>query len=241
MNPWVDPGRIRPLLVVLCVAAVVGGAAPAAADSDGSAPADTVRTNLWLTEALMADVVTAVMRVLPESPRAILVEARADSPEDELFGAQATRQLMAAGYMVRVPVAEDAATADGDTAAAGEETATPAAGLAFSFRVTEVALTYPEVGRTLGVWRQWVDRELSVSILVGVEDRATGRVLLNERVTRSYNDRVPSGDFDDVNSGMYEFTSSETSESAWQRRMEEIVVLGALAGLVAIYFANTSN
>ena len=241
MIPWGNPGRIRPLLVVLSVVAVVGGAAPAAADSGGPAPADTVRTNLWLTEALMADVVTAVMRVLPGPPHAILLEARADSPEDELFGAVATRQLLAADYVVLVPVAEDAATADADTAAVGEETAPPAADLAFSFRVTEVALTYPEVGRTLGVWRQWVDREVSVSILVGVEDRASGRVLLNERVTRSYNDRVPNGDFDDVNSGMYEFTTAETSESAWQRRMEEIVVLGALAGLVAIYFANTSN
>lgn len=241
MIPWGNPGRSRPLLAVLCVSAIIVVAAPAAAASDGPAPADTVRTNLWLTEALMADVVTAVMRVLPEPPRAILMAAHTDSPEDELFGAVATRQLLAAGYVVRVPVVDDPAKTEADTAAAAEENAPHAAGLAFSFRVTEVALTYPEVGRTLGVWRKWVDRELSVSILIGVEDRASGRVLLNDRVTRSYNDRVPGGDFDDVNSGMYEFTTAETSESAWQRRMEEIVVLGALAGLVAIYFANTSN
>ena len=40
---------------------------------------------------------------------------------------------------------------------------------------------------------------------------------------------------------LYPFTSAETEESGWQRRTEEIVVLGALVGLVVIYFANTTN
>ena len=43
------------------------------------------------------------------------------------------------------------------------------------------------------------------------------------------------------NSELYDFTTAETSESGWQRRIEEIVVLGTLAGLVAVYFANTGN
>ena len=66
-------------------------------------------------------------------------------------------------------------------------------------------------------------------------------MLLSSRVARSFSDRVPSDDFDDVNSNLYSFTTAETGESGWQRRLEEIVVLGALAALVAIYFANTAN
>mgnify|MGYP006879661901 CR=1 FL=1 len=66
-------------------------------------------------------------------------------------------------------------------------------------------------------------------------------MLLNQRVARSFSDRVPSSDFDSVNSDLYPFTTAETEESGWQRRLEEIVVLGALTGLVVIYFANTSN
>lgn len=215
-------GRVLGCLLVL------GVAVPAAAQ-DGAAAADTVRTNLWLTEALMADVGTAVMRVLPAAPRTILLTGRTEDEADELYGTVAAGQLMAAGYDVVRPAADDADT-----------TAVPA-GLVYGYRVAEVALTYPDVGRTLGIWRQWVDRELSVSVVVEIREAPSGRVLLSERVTRGYNDRVPGGDFDAVNSGIYGFTSAETSESAWQRRMEEIVVLGALAGLVAIYFANTSD
>ena len=52
---------------------------------------------------------------------------------------------------------------------------------------------------------------------------------------------MPDGDFDRVNSDLYGFTRAQTAESGWQRRMEEIVVLGTLAGLVAVYFANTTD
>lgn len=207
------------------VVATAGGAAPAAADA--VAPADTVRTNLWLTETLMADAATAAARVLPAPPRTVLLEARGKLPEDELLGTVLVRQLMAAGYDVYLPPEDDAPV--------------PATDLVYGYRVTGVDLVYPEVGRTLGIWRQWVDRRLTVSILAEIVERESGRVLLNDRVTRSYNDRVPGGDFDAVNSRAYAFASAETSESAWQRRMEEIVVLGALAGLVTIYFANTSD
>ncbi|MCP4572005.1 MAG: hypothetical protein GY838_06585 [bacterium] len=227
MNPRGISGRFLPCLLVLVLAFAASTVSPAAAQD--TAATDTVRTNLWLTEALMADVGTAVMRVLPAAPRTILLAGSTDDEDDELFGTLAARQLMAAGYEVYRPAADDADSVVVDTE------------LAYRFRVAEVALTYPDVGRTLGIWRRWVDRELSVSVIVGIEETASGRVLLSDRVTRSYNDRVPGGDFNAVNSGMYEFTNAETSESAWQRRMEEIVVLGALAGLVAIYFANTSD
>ena len=225
MIPRGASGCFRTGFVALAVA--LFATVPASAQEGANAGADTVRTNLWLTEALMADVGTAVMRVLPAAPSTVLLEGRTDEEEDELFGTVVARQLMAAGYQVHRAAEDDSTVFDAE--------------LIYSYRVAEVALIYPEVGRTLGIWRQWVDRELNVSVIIGLEEAESGRVLLSDRVTRTYNDRVPSGDFDAVNSSMYEFTSAETSESAWQRRMEEIVVLGALAGLVAIYFANTSN
>jgi hypothetical protein len=216
------------LAAVLFGVATGGASAAAAPAGTAGAPVDTVRTNLWLTEALMADAVAAVARVLPAPPQSILLEPRAKQPEDELLGSVLAGQLAARGYELYKPAADD-------------EEAPPATDLVFGYRVTGIDLVYPEVGRTLGIWREWVDRRLTVSILVEIVERGTGRVVLNDRVTRSYSDRVPGGDFDDVNSRMYDFTHAATSESAWQRRLEEIVVLSALAGLVAIYFANTSN
>jgi hypothetical protein len=42
-----------------------------------------------------------------------------------------------------------------------------------------------------------------------------------------------------VESPTYEFTQAEPDPSKSSRRLEQVVVLGALVGLVAIYFANT--
>ena len=50
------------------------GAGGALAQTDGAAaaPADTIRTNVWLVEALMADIVAASTQVLPAPPRALV-------------------------------------------------------------------------------------------------------------------------------------------------------------------------
>jgi len=44
---------------------------------------------------------------------------------------------------------------------------------------------------------------------------------------------------DAVESTAYPFTQAAEQTSGSSRRLEQIVVLGALAGLVAVYFANT--
>ena len=75
--------------------------------------------------------------------------------------------------------------------------------------------------------------------MVSLQELASGRLLLSERYTRSFSDRVPDDDFAAVNSDIYPFTSGEPGQSGWKGRVEEIVVLGALAALVAIYLANT--
>jgi len=110
-----------------------------------------------------------------------------------------------------------------------------------SFDVISVDLAYPEVGRTLGLWRRWVSRNIQVTTNIEVTELESGRLLLGERMTRSFNDRLENQNFDDVNSEVYDFTAASTSESGWKRRTEEIVVLGTLAALIAIYFTNTGN
>ena len=74
-----------------------------------------------------------------------------------------------------------------------------------------------------------------------VSTASTGQLLFKDIVERRFSDRVDNDDFEDVETDLYDFTTAETVGSGWQNRMEEIVVLGTLVGLIAIYFANTGN
>ena len=114
-------------------------------------------------------------------------------------------------------------------------------GLILDFNVLDIDLAYPEVGRSVGIWKQWVERRLSVTAQVKISRADDGRLLLREKFQRQFLDRVPAGDLDAVNSRLYEFTTAEIAESGWHRRLEEMVIVGTLAGLVAVYFANTNN
>lgn len=209
------------------LAVLLATALPALAQEP--APADSIRTNIWLVESLMSDIVEASTLVLPPAPATLLLEMPAADEENEVFAGVAFRILSEKGYeMVQVdPEAE--------------ETAAPAHDVRYGYRVAGIDLVYPEVGRTMGLWRRWVGRDIEVAVFVQISESESGRVLLSNRVARSFSDRVPNKHFDDVNSNLYTFTTAETEESGWQRRTEEIVVLGALAALVAIYFANTGN
>lgn len=213
-------------LILAAALAVLLLHGPAAAATT-PAPADTVRTNLWLTEALMAEIVTAAAASLPAAPAAVRLAPGDDESATELMGAVAARTLGGLGY---------------DLFAAQEDSSAQAAvDAVFGFRVVSVDLDYPEVGRTLGLWRSWVGRDVTVTAMLDCYEADSGRILLQQRMIRSFSDRVPDDSFADVNSGTYPFSSAQPGEGAWQRRVEQIVVLGALAGLVAIYFANTRD
>jgi hypothetical protein len=111
--------------------------------------------------------------------------------------------------------------------------------LLLTYRVVDIALYYPDTGRRLGLWRQWVARDIELTVMVSLQELASGRLFLSDRYTRSFSDRVPDDDFEAVNSDIYPFTSGEPAQSGWKGRIEEIVVLGALAALVAVYRSNT--
>ena len=221
-----------------------------------AASADTVRTNLWLFEALMTDVIATVSRYLPPPPAEVELVPLGDTEAEELMLTVASRLLAERGYQLYGPFLaeatepafqEDSASQDdgGASPAVGDDYGATTAGAGqgiryrLSYRVVDIDLSYPDTGRRMGIWRQWVERELELTVAVELSEVASGRLLANERVTRRFGDRVPDDDFKAVDSDVYPFTTAETGESGWRRRLEEIVVLGTLAGLVAVYFANT--
>ena len=193
----------------------------------GATAPDTVRTNLWLTEALMGEIVTRAARVLPSPPAAIRLVQKRDADADDLLMEAMVRVLGGQGYTLFLPDEDEARQAAVD--------------YVITFHVVGVELSYPDVGRTLGIWKQWVARELTVSAQVEITAADSGRLLFSDRIFRSYADRFASDYFDNVDSGLYDFTTAETTESGWQARIEEIVVLGTLAGLVIVFFANTAD
>ena len=150
-----------------------------------------------------------------------------DDAATELLGTVATRVLGGLGYTLYAAEADTVRQAAVD--------------LNWTQKVLAVDLVYPDVGRTLGIWRSWIERDLAVTALIEITEADSGRMLLNDRIVRSFGDRVPDDDFAAVNSGTYDFTSADTQESGWQSRIEAIVVVGTLAGLIAIYFSNTSD
>jgi len=188
---------------------------------------DTVRTNLWLTKALMGEIVTLAVSSLPPAPGSVLLVNEGSDKMDELFGGVATGILSDRGYDLYV--------------AAGDSTVQTPRDFVFSYKVMGVELAYPEVGRTLGIWQRWVARDVAVTASVEVSTASAGQLLFKDIVERRFSDRVDNDDFEDVESDLYDFTTAETSGGGWQNRMEEIVVLGTLVGLIAIYFSNTGN
>ena len=251
------------LLVGMVALAGLGLASPLAAQDNTvavpvlyAASADTVRTNLWLFEALMTDVIATVSRYLPPPPAEVELVPLGDTEAEELMLTVASRLLAERGYRLYGPFlaeATDPASQDESTSqdnggvspTGGDDNSASTAGAGqgtryrLAYRVVDIELSYPDTGRRMGIWRQWVERELELTVAVELSEVASGRLLASERVTRRFGDRVPDGDFSAVDSDMYPFTTAETGESGWRRRLEEIVVLGTLAGLVAVYFANT--
>ena len=188
---------------------------------------DTVRTNLWLTEALMGEIVTSFARVLPSEPSGVLLVNLGGRDMDDIFGSVAVGILSDLGHQTFV--------------VAGDSTVQDPVDFICEYKVVGIELSYPEVGRTLGIWQRWIARDVSVTASIDVADADSGRLLFKDIVTRRFSDRVDNDDFDDVESQLYDFTTAETSGSGWKNRMEEIVVLGTLVALIAVYFSNTGN
>ncbi len=187
--------------------------------------ADTVRTNLWLTEALMAEASEPVIAAMPPAPAVVSLVPADREKGTGLLTTVLTSRLQRAGYEVHVEAVKG--TSD-----------SPAYEL--RYEVLDLAVAYPETGRRLGIWRQWVGRSLVFGGSFMLVETPGGRVVYNEHVRRSYRDRVSSDDLAGVQDAAFPFTMAQAQDSGWHRRLEQVVVLGALAGLVAVYFQNTN-
>ena len=213
--------------VLLLVLAATAATAAVAGGLPGPATPDTVRTNLWLAEALFTDIAAEVAAELDIKPARVLLRVDGTGSGSGLFQSVAFAVLTAAGHEVFI---------------AGDGQGLPAdLTYILAFRVLGVELEYPEVGRTLGIWRSWIGRDLKVSVMVELSENASGRLLLDRKLDRRYSDRFPDGDLPAVESKLYDFTAAELRGGPWHDRLEEVVVLSTLAGLVAVYFANTSD
>jgi hypothetical protein len=246
---WKRTLRSAALLGFVAALTVAGGArgeTPAAPDTArlrGPTPrlpaigaVDTVRTNLWLARALVADILAEGVRALPPAPGAVVVRPLTRSPANTLLLSAAQDLLAARGDQIFL---DERDVADKTKAAPAPKA--PAGATELRFSCEDLSLAYPAAGRRFGLWRQWVGRELSAAVVVTIIDRDTGRLLYDERLVRVYDDRVPAERFAGVRSGAYAFTDAPVPEGGWRRHAEEAVVLGSLIGLVALYFANTSN
>ena len=242
---------MRIVLGIVVVLAVLGSAvAQAQSDPDpGSAqlPAmsapDTLRTNLWLCEALMTAIVDEVATEMPSAPLRVRLAPEGDDDASELFTTMLATGLARRGYELFLPldpVAETQPDSNGTDVVEpppvvpdGEPTHQ------LSYRVNNLQLDFPADARRFGIWRQWVSRRVTVGAVVSLTDIVTGRLLVRRSLERSYQDRVADGNFEHINSNHYEFTRGEAPTGGWwHRRLEEFVVLGTLTGLVAVYFAN---
>lgn len=225
--------RILPAVLLSLTLAMGARAETSAADGPlnlgGAAAADSLRTNLWLVEAMMGEIAGQAAGALPPAPARVLLAGRpaAGDRAGELMRMVAARVFADRGYEVLVDQPDSLRGLTPDCTV--------------ELIVNQVDLIYPDVGRTLGLWRRWVDRDVSVVVSAEIAEAASGRLLLNERLARRFSDRVTNDEFPRVNSRLYPFTSAEVGDSGWQRRLEEFAVLGTLAGLVAVYFANTGD
>lgn len=200
-------------------------APPAPVPSFATMGGDTLRSNFWVAEALLGAAVDDLLRELPPPPAIILlVPGSTDAPANVLTDV-ATRRLQLEGYQVHL----DLVPADTEQRV-----------VEIRYRVSKLALQYPEMGRRLLLWKSWVARQMELAAQFTVVDRMDGQVLASRRLVRLYRDRLPHAYLTHIESSEYPaFTTATPQASGWARRLEEIVVLGTLAGLVAIYFANT--
>jgi len=213
------------VLVFLALGGVrVAAADPLLGETSGRAGTDTLRTNLWVAEALINATLGDLLPYLPPAPAAIQLTAGSSEAAIGLVTTVATTNLRRAGYQVHL-----------ERSPAGTELPS----VELRYRSGAMELKYLGSGRRLGLWQNWITRTMNFSVQYTVVDPADGRVLANPRFVRSFQDRVPPKYLSAIESLDYPaFTKGILQSGGWTRRLEEIVVLGTLAGLVAIYFAN---
>jgi hypothetical protein len=185
---------------------------------------DTLRTNLMVAEALLGDALAEITAALPSAPTTIVLVPGSTEHAANLLTTVATHHLLAAGHRVHM-----------DQVPPGTEPPV----YELRYRVDDLELTYPDSGRRFVFWDGWVDRQLDLVVQFTLVDQRDNQVIASQRIVRRFQDRIEADQLAALEAPTYPFTMASVEGGGWSRRLEEIVVLGTLAGLVAIYFANT--
>jgi len=172
------------LLVLTACAAAAESTAPTVTPAFDPAAADTIRTNLWVARALFTDIAREVVAAVPERDQGVSLRPRGTHDALPLLETALYAALLNAGHRPYLDESDDS----------GADTPIKpmAADYEIRFQFETCQLDYPAVGRRFGLWRNWIDREVDVSTLIGVVELSTGRLLLDDRIERRFNDRVPA-------------------------------------------------
>ena len=225
-----------PLVLVCLLMATSCVAAEAPAPDFDIAGADTVRTNLWIVQALMTDMAREVVAAVPQSGCSVSLTPLGKHDAMPLLASVLFDALESAGCEAYLEEPPPKDPKDAEDAPPPLDT-----DYQIRYRIEAVDLDYPRSGRKLGIWTNWVDRQIWLSIMATVIERHSGRLLMDDRLCRSYDDRMSADALSVIDDPVYEFTTAQKKGGGLMSVLEEVVVVGALGGLVAVYFANTSN
>lgn len=257
----------RILLIVVTVLTLSSGFAAASTAAAAVAPVDTIRTNLWVARALMTEILVEVFESLPADAPGIVLEPAGRHEALDLMQTVAYDLATERGIPVylnspgsvaaakpRSPYGDadqnqdeldDEGWAEDDLEEDEEEMGVPAVAAApyvLVFRLEDVEVEFPRAGRRLGLWRTWIDRECTVTAVVMLRDRRDGLILHDDQATRMFGDRFPAGKLERIAESSYEFNDATVAGGGGIFSiLEEVVVLGSLAGLIAAYFATTAD
>jgi TonB family protein len=145
------------------------------------------------------------------------------------------------------PAAASAEAGKADSASARAEAVPEAShppvterGTTLSFRVSEMEMRYPDVGRRFGVGPKRVER--FARMRVDLRLKRAGQLLWAGTAEHYASDRVPFGALPYLESDAYAFAKPEIAPGKWGRVLEPVLVSGMIGGLVFLFYANqTSN
>jgi len=194
-----------------------------------------VQSNLFEVRALLFDIAEKIGDRIPDQESDVVFVPSGTHEANDLFLEALTTVIANAGHTVLLDESLSSGPHD-DT-----EFIKPVGDYRIVFNLKEVDLAYPVAGRKFGLWRQWVDRDLFVSVHARVIESSSSAVLFDKLITNSKYDRISSNDFDTIESSAYSFTNADVSESGMRRVFEQVVVISAMSGMIAAYFVNTGS
>ncbi len=106
------------------------------------------------------------------------------------------------------------------------------------YRLTELAVTYPSVGREGFLGKRMVVRQGKVTVSFCAVSAPKGEVLWQTKGENMKFDKVRVGDLKKVENGNFSFLCGELPSGATKRYVEPAIVTAVVGGLIYLFFAN---